>query len=159
MKKISILILLFLIAGFSAHAQKQKVTIDDDTIKVDGHPYGIIEKKNGLSTDYTVKSLDGNEQIFFKFLEYNDPNEVNSGNRQGRVTYFQVSFFNSGGKCEIGVPATKKAVAKSIVENGLIKDNAVDPDAEKKYILINGTRFSQRRNQLAGPKVIIIDNH
>ncbi|HET6993184.1 MAG TPA: hypothetical protein VFJ43_17755, partial [Bacteroidia bacterium] len=155
MKKASFLFLLFLVAGFSAHAQKQKVTVDDDTIKVDGNKYAVIEKKNGLITDYTIKSLDGKEQIFFKFLEFNDPNAVNSGNPQGRVTYFEVTFLNSGGKCEVSCPATKKAVAKTIVENNLIKNNAVDADAEKNFILINGAKYSERKKELAGPKVII----
>lgn len=159
MKKASFLFFLFLLAGFSAYAQKQKVTVDDDTIKVDGHNYAIIEKKSGLAFDFTIKSLDGKEQIFFKMLEYNDPQEVNSGNPKGRVTYFEVTFLNSGNKCEVMCPGTKKGTAKIVVENALIKDNAVDPDAEKKFILINGTKYSERRKALERPDIIIINNH
>jgi hypothetical protein len=157
MKKVPVLILLFLLAGFTAQAQKQKVTIDDDTIKVDGHPYGIIERK-GIVFDFTIKSLDGKEQIYLKYMEFYDPHEVSSANPKGTVNYFEVTFLNSGGKCEVMTAANKKGVAKIIVENNLLKDNAVDPDAEKKFIMINGTKYTEQKKSLEGPKVIIIQN-
>jgi hypothetical protein len=158
MKKYFLLTVLFLIVTSTIKAQKQKITVDNDTIKVDGTAYGIIEKKNALQSDYTVKSLDGKEQIFFKYQEFNDPAKAdNYGNPQGKVTYFEVTFLNSGGKCEMDIAATKKGVAKVVVENHLLKGNEVDSDAEKKLILINGSKFSERQNALNAPKVIIID--
>src|ERR1700751_5137286 len=99
MKRYFLLTVLFLIVSLTIKAQKQKITVDNDTIKVDGTAYGIIEKKNAMQPDFTVESLDGKEQIFFKYQEFNDPAKAdNYGNPQGKVTYFEVTFLNSGGK-------------------------------------------------------------
>ncbi|MEO5641874.1 MAG: hypothetical protein ABIS12_01035 [Bacteroidia bacterium] len=157
MKKYSLLTLLLLSVSLTMNAQKQKITLDNDTIKVDGVAFGIIEKKSALKSDYTVKTLDGKEQIFLSGQEFNDPTKVNSGNPDGKMRYLEVTFLNSGGKCEIVMPFGKKGVAKIVVENHLLKGNEVDTDAEKKFISINGTKFSDRKNVLNGPKVIIIE--
>lgn len=158
MKKNTVIFFLFILSGFSVYAQKQKVTIEDDTIKIDGKNYAIIEKKGGMGMQFSVKSLDGKEQIFFNMLEFNDPQERNSSNPQGRVTYFEVTFMNSGGRCEV-MGVGKKGLAKMVVENNLIKDNSVDADAEKRFIMINGTKYSERKKVLDSPDIIIIQNH
>lgn len=155
MKTVLSLLFLFTI-GFTTFAQKQKITVDDDIIKVDGVDYAKIEKKSGLSFDFTIKSLDGTDLIYFKFMEFNNPNKVNSGNPNGRVTYYEVIFFGSGEKCEVQSPGTKKGVAKIVAENNLVKENAVDPESEKKFILISGNNYSKERDNLNDPKVIII---
>ncbi|MEO5645003.1 MAG: hypothetical protein ABIQ40_10950 [Bacteroidia bacterium] len=157
MKRYSFFTLLLLTISLTINAQKQKVTVDNDTIKVDGTPYGIIEKKSALKSDYTIKSLDGKEQIFLSGQEFDDPTKINSGNPKGTVRYFEVTFLNSGRKCEVEIASTKKGVAKIVVENHLLKGNEVDSDAEKKFIVVNGTKFTERKNQLAAPKVIIIE--
>ncbi|CAN5917299.1 hypothetical protein BH11BAC7_BH11BAC7_14960 [soil metagenome] len=156
MKKYCVLILLFLTATLTVSAQKQKITLDDDTIMVDGQQYGILEKKMGVGFHYTVRSMDGKELMYLLFLEFNDPSEINSANPKGNVPYFEVTFLGSGKKCEIPT-ATKKGLAKMIVENNLLKGNDVDAEAEKRFILINGTKFSEQKQSLQGPKVIIIE--
>jgi hypothetical protein len=148
--------LFLLVITISAFSQKQKITVDDDIIKADGVDYAKIEKKSGLSFDFTIKSLDGTDLIYFKFMEYNNPNKVNSGNPNGRVTYYEVIFFGSGEKCEVQSPGTKKGVAKIVAENNLVKENAVDAEAEKKFILISGSNYSKEKESLNDPKVIII---
>jgi hypothetical protein len=154
MKKYVFLTVLFLLSVFTVSAQKQKITFDEDTILVDGVRYGILSK--GMNRgDYSLKSLDGKEQIYLKFLEYNDPTKVNSSNPTGRETYLEVIFLNSGAKCEVDYH-TKKHIAKVIVDGHLLKNNEIDAEAEKKFILINGTKFSDRRRELGGPDVIII---
>jgi hypothetical protein len=157
MKKYLLIAVMFFAVTFSVQAQKQKITFDEDTILVDGVRYGILERKNGPSGDYIVKTLDGKEQIYLKLLDYNDPAKVNQSNPNGRETYFEVTFLNTEAKCEVDAPGGKKWVAKIIVDNQLLKGNEVDAAAEKKFILINGTKFSERRNALGGPKVIIIE--
>lgn len=154
MKLLNTLLLLLFFTGIS-FSQKQKITVDDDIIKVDGTDYAKIEKKSGLSFDFTIKSLDGTDLIYFKFMENNNPNNVNSGNPNGRVTYYEVIFIGSGEKCEVQSPGTKKGVAKIVAENNLIKENSVDIEAEKKFILISGSNYSKERDNL-NEKVIII---
>jgi hypothetical protein len=153
----NLVLLLFVLITSATFAQKQKVTVDDDTVKVDGVPYCLLVKGPGMSYDFTVKSLTGEELMFMQFLEFNNPNKVNNSNPKGRVTYFEVTFFNDSRKCEVDAPGGKKFVAKIIVDNKLIKDNAIDPAAENKFILINGFKYSEEKKTLGGT-VIIINN-
>jgi hypothetical protein len=153
MKKLFSLLLL-VVASFSVSAQK--VSYDDDTIYVDKTPYAVLEKSGGsLSSDMSLKSLDGKEQVYFKFLEYNDRQKINSSNPQGRIIYFEVTFFGDGQKCEIRHYASKKKLAELIVENKLLNGNAVDADSEKRFVTINGKTFSEQRDRDAADIIII----
>jgi hypothetical protein len=157
MKQILILALAVLCMKVNAFAQKQKITVDDDTIKVNGISYAVIEKKSGLAFDFRIKSLQGKDLINFQFQEFNNPNKANQSNPKGRVTYFEVSFMNDGQKCEVQSVGSKKGVAKMVVENNLIKNNEVDTEGENSFVMINGMKFSQEKRDLNGPKVIIIE--
>lgn len=152
-----ILLIIFLSISAITFAQKQKISLEEDTIMVDSKPYAILEKKRGLTMSFTLKSLSGTELGFFNLQEFNDPKEASNANSNGRVTYFEVTFFNDSRQCEINIPATKKSVAKEIVENNLVKENAIDTEAESRFILINGMKFTERRKALGGT-VIIINN-
>lgn len=146
-------LLLFILTSFMAFSQK--VTIDEDTIKVDGKPYAILEKSSGLGFDFTVKSMAGTELFFMQFLDFNNPSKVNSSNKTGRVTYFEITFFNDKQKCEVDNTGGKKSVAKFIVEKNLVVDGAVNQEAENKLVLINGMKFSEERKSLGGTTIII----
>src|SRR4051812_33039433 len=156
MKKYIFFTLLFLVTGFSAYAEKQKVTVDGDTILVNDKPYGIIEKERGADMGFTVRSMDGKEQINFKQFQFNDPTEINSANPKGTVSYFAVTFMVSGNKCEIRAVATKKNMAKAIVDNNLLTPTGVDAEAERRYILLNGSKYSERQKALGAPTIIIV---
>jgi hypothetical protein len=91
-----------------------------------------------------------------KFLDFNNPSRITSGNPKGRVTYFEATFFNDGKKCEVDATGGKKSVAKMIVENELILNNAVNEQAENTFVLINGMKFSEERNNMNNGNVIII---
>ena len=152
-----LLSLLICLITFNSIAQKQKVTLEDDTIKVNGISYALIEKRGGMSLDFRIKSLDGKDLINFQFQEYNNPDKAQSSNPRGRITYYEVSFLNDGQKCETTSPGTKKGVAKMVVENNLVKDNAVNYEGENSFVMINGMKFSEERKRLNGPNVIIIE--
>lgn len=154
MKKVLFLGLLLAVSIFG---QAQKVSVDDDVIKVNDAEYAKIKKSKGLKVDFTISGLDGTELVFFKFCEFNNPNKVSKSNPEGRVTYYEVTFLKSGQKCEVDCNATKKGVAKAVVENKLIKDNVVDEESERNFILKNGTKFSEEMKAANGPKVIIIE--
>ena len=156
MKKLFALTILLIGFQTLSFAQKQKVTLDEDTIKVNGISYAILDKSAGLGFDFKVKSLDGKDLFFLKFLDFNNPSRITSGNPKGRVTYFEATFFNDGKKCEVDATGGKKSVAKMIVENDLIKDNAVNESAENTFVLINGMKFSEERNNMNNGNVIII---
>ncbi|WP_343603920.1 hypothetical protein [Fluviicola sp.] len=147
----SLLLLLTLSISSLVFSQKQKVTIDKDTIRVDEAPYAIIEKKGGGAPVYTIKSMNGTVLMNWQFLDFNNPNRVNKSNPNGRVTYYQVTFFNDKQQCEISprMP-TEKGVAKCIVENQLIKDGAIDQEAENNFVLIYGMKFSEEKKTTGG---------
>lgn len=156
MKKLLPFLLLLLVSP--VFAQKQKVDFDNDTIFVNKAPYATLIKSAGTTgSDLSLRTLDGKEQIFFKFLEYSHPSKANSGNPTGRIIYFEVTFFNDGQKCEIRHYASKKKLAEFIVENGLISGNTVDAEAEKRFVMVNGKTFSAERDRLMAPDVIIIN--
>ncbi len=153
----TLLISISILCTQVSFAQKQKITLDDDTIKVNGISYALIEKSSGMSFNFRIKSLEGKDLINFQFQEYNNPNKVQSSNPKGRVTYYEVSFLNDGQKCETSSPGTKKGVAKMVVENNLVKEKEVNYEGENSFVMINGMKFSEERNRLNGPNVIIIE--
>ena len=157
----NLVLLAFMVCAFStAFSQKKKVTVDGDTIKVDGASYAIILKKTPATPIYTIKSMNGEPLMSWQFLDFNDPREVNNSNPKGRVTYFQVTFFKDKQQCEISpnMP-TEKGVAKCIVENELIKEGAIDQDAENNFVLVNGMKFSEQKQSSGGGMTIIINNN
>ena len=156
MKKLFALSILLFGLNSISFAQKQKVTLEEDTIKVNGVSYAILDKSAGLGFDFKVKSLEGKDLFFLKFLDFNNPSRITSGNPKGRVTYFEATFFNDGKKCEVYATGGKKSVAKRIVENELILNNAVNEQAENTFVLINGMKFSEERNSMNNGNVIII---
>ena len=156
MKKLVLLTILLLGFQTISFAQKTKVTVDDDTIKVNEIPYAILDKSAGLGFDFKVKNLEGKDLFFLKFLDFNNPSRITSGNPKGRVTYFEATFFNDGKKCEVDATGGKKSVAKMIVENELVLNNAVNEQAENTFVLINGMKFTEERNNMNNGNIIII---
>lgn len=155
----SFLLLLALAASSTIFAQKRSVDIDGDTIRVNDLPYAIIEKKGAAAPVYTIKSMDGKLLMNWQFLDFNDRREVNNSNPNGRVVYYQVTFFNDQQQCEIQPRmVTQKGVAKCIVENELIKDGAIDQASENNFVLVNGKKFSEQKQSSGGGTTVIINN-
>jgi hypothetical protein len=155
-----LLLALIVCASSTAFSQKKKVDIEGDTIKVNGAAYALIFKKTPAAPVYTIKSLDGTPLMNWQFLDFNDPREVSNSNSKGRVTYFQVTFYNDQQQCEINPNmANYKSVAKCIVENELIKDGAIDQEAENNFVLVQGMKFSEQKQSSGGGSTIIINNH
>lgn len=154
-----LLLALMTITSSLAFSQKKKVEIEGDTIKVNGESYALIFKKTPAAPVYTIKSLAGTPLMNWQFLDFNDPREANNSNPKGRVTYFQVTFYNDKQQCEINPNmANYKSVAKCIVENELIKDGAIDQEAENNFVLVNGKKFSEQQQSSGGGSTIIINN-
>ncbi len=158
MKKL--LLAAFVGISITSFAQKQKITVEDDVIMVDGTALAKMEKQGVSSPTYTIKSMSGTPLMSWQFNDFNDPKEVNNSNPQGRVTYYQVTFFGDKQQCEISPSmATQKGVAKCIVENKLIVGDAIDQEAENNFVLINGMKFTQQKQTTGGGNVIIINNN
>lgn len=144
MKKVLFTLSIFFV--FAANAQK--VTFNEDTVLVDGVSQFILLKGKGMSFDFTVKNLKGEDLFFMQFLDFNNPNKISNSNPKGRVTYFEFTFFNDKQKCEHLGASTKKGIAKFIVEQNLVKDQQVNQEAENKFVLINGMKFSEEKRYM-----------
>jgi hypothetical protein len=162
LKKLFFIVTAMLISqcGFS---QKMKVTYDDDTIKVDGVPYAIMTKKSAgvLIYDYSVRNMSGTELIFFKVLlrdTYGTRTYTAYG--QGQEIYYEINFIASGGKAEMD-HKSGKGLAKMVVENNLIKNNAIDYEAERRFMQVYHGHYPSSEAPVSNnsaPVVVNINN-
>ncbi len=151
MKKWFLALVLALPCGLLA----QKIDVDDGIVTVGGEPYCRLEKiKTGLVADYRVSSMDSTALIFVKRRGYYDPMRANQTDPKGGVAYFEWTFLASGAKAETDL-ITQKAIAKKLHVAGLIKNGAVDPEAERNFISIEGQPHSKRQEQLGQPVIIM----
>jgi len=135
--------------------EKDKFELKDDVFLVNGSAVFKLEHQGGMGYDFKLKTLDDKEVAFLKMMEFNDDKQISSSNPKGRVTYFDVTFYESGLKCEIEASFPKKFVGRDLYKHGIIKDNMPDEGAIKNFALINGSKFSPRA---AGGTIIIINN-
>lgn len=147
MKKILLLLVLSAIFPTISMAQKVKISIENDTVYINGKSEFILDLVSAASFDFRLKTLDGTQVAYLQFNDFYDSKEISSGNPKGRVTYFEFTFLESGLKCETSNLGMKKAIAKFIYENGLIQNNQLNEKAVKDFVLIQGTKYSeQKRN-------------
>src|SRR5665213_3444154 len=142
-------IILFLHINFS-FSQSPKITYDKDTIKVDGNFYAIMKKKSAgaLINDFSVCNYFGVELIYFRvrFRKVYDRAPKFSYGDNNTEAYHEINFINSRGKAVLLDYLTAKNAAKFVVENNLIKDNAVNPDAESRVMQIYYGKYPDENN-------------
>lgn len=148
-------ILLFFFT-FNIFAQEQKVTVKNDLVSVNGSPVFILISTN-YPDAYTLLNLSKEKLAVFNAQFYSDSKQITPGNPQGRIGYFDITFFNEEmDKCEIRIVGAKKQLAQLIISEGLIKDGKLDETAVKQFCRINGMKFSEDRKR-SGTTIII--NH
>lgn len=141
MKKLThifyVIVAIFLCTNYS---YAQKVKYDDDTIKVDNKPYAIMKKQSvgPLRNDFVVRGFSGTELLYFKSnlrpwrgygFKFGQDDEL----------YYEIYFTATGNKANLKSYKGSE-FAKLVVENNLVKDNAIDPESEKRFMLLyNGT--------------------
>lgn len=147
------LVLLFMFNGFS---QEQKVTVKKDLISVNDTPTFTLVSTN-YPDAYTLYNLKNEKLAVFNAQFYSDSQQITPGNPQGRIGYFDITFFNEDmDKCEIRIVGAKKQLAQLIISEGLIKDEKLDETAVKQFCRVNGMKFSEDRKR-SGTTIII--NH
>ncbi len=154
MKSLIITTTLVLFHAFNSYSQKQKVTVKKDIVSVDETPVFTL-----VSTSYpdalTLYNLNNEKLAYFFTQFYSDSRQINNANPQGRVGYFEITFFNeSMDKCEIRIVGFKKQLAELIISEGLVKDGKLDDSAVKQFCRINGMKFSEDRKNV-GTTIII----
>jgi len=154
----------------AAHSQTRKIEEDDGIIKVDGQPYAKISKiYAGFPgfNHFSIKSLSNVELIFMKGYDKVTGRKWDEKAKKYRdvtSTFYDIKFVGSGGMVTVNDWLSQKDAMKIVVEYSLIKDNAIDPASEAKYIrtfrgysppkpkgpiVINGDLITQDENVLA----------
>lgn len=156
MKTQLIIPILFFFFNFNSFSQEQKVTVKKDLVSLDDTP--IFKMVSSSYPDaYTLYNLNDEKLAFFSAQFYSDTKQATSGNPEGRIGYFDITFFNTDmDKCEIRIVGYKKQLAQLIILEGLIKDGKLDEIAVKQFCRVNGTKFSEDRNR--SNTTIIIQN-
>jgi hypothetical protein len=144
------MILIFSIALSTTselYAQSIKYDKVTEEIIVDGEYYAKLVKTKfnavGLIKNFSIQNRAGEELIFFKYRSY----EVWNASEKKYVSKraYDITFINGLGKVYYKKQFTLKSVMKLLVKNNLVKNDKIDPEAERRFISVNNGR--QGRNQ------------
>lgn len=137
---------------FPAIAYTQKVEIEKNKILVDNKEWAGFAKEGGCDLlanicNIELSSLSGKKEIVVRMLSFKDWKEVSRYNKEGTVWYWEFTFLSSRQKADMLVRYNSKKdekLAKDLVKAGFFKDGEIDPTAVDNFVLINGTKLSQR---------------
>lgn len=118
-------------------AQKFFYNKKDKKFYVDDKPYATIEAlANGSTYDYSVSTLAGEEAIFFRHNKEKGYCEV-IFMKTNETAYYDSEIWG------------EKQVGKMVFSFKLLKDDAINEDAKKRYIMLYGKEPAPRQNPLA----------
>lgn len=148
--------ILLLLSRINSFSQEQKVIIKKDLVSVnDTVVFKLISTK--YPDAYTLYNLNNEKLAVFNAQFYSDSKQITPGNPQGRIGYFDITFFNEDmDKCEIRIVGAKKQLGQLIISEELVKDGKLNETAVKQFCRINGMKFSEDRKN-SGTTIII--NH
>lgn len=139
MKKIfSLIAISFLcLVSFSQNVEVEK---SSGLVKVGGQDaFYLIKKSKGLlgGADLSLQNLNKTELALFAVKDVSDLPYSQQGNHVG--TFYKVTFPGTGNSANIFPDAFSgiKAIAKKIVDAGLVKENQIDPNAERQFVVSN----------------------
>jgi hypothetical protein len=151
--------ILFLLASLVSLSfvgiDKDKYELKDGVATLNGNPIFRLESTDKWATDYKLKTLEGKEVAFFKWYSIKDKNSISPSNPEGRITYYDVTFYESGLKCEMDANHTKKSLVRELHSHNMVFENQVNQESIKSFVLIHGTKFSEKTR---GTTVIINNN-
>ena len=156
MYKVFVFSFLSILFSFSTFAQKETIKVKKDIVYVNDIPQFTIELNFRMEA-YTIYNLQGEKLIYLIAQEYFDVNAQSSSNPKGSIKYFDVTFMDeSMNKCEIPIIGMKTAIAKEILQSGLVKDGELSDREIQQYVQIHGTKYSDGKNKST---TIIINNN
>ena len=121
----------------------QTIKIKDNIATVNGTPYCIIEKSGTLVSNYSIKSLDGNELIYIKTEVLNLPSKEVK-------TYHVVTVLETEETFEMEVRfGMAKFLAKEFYNNEVIQENKINADGLKKFKIKYAGNFREKYLQEA----------
>ena|SRR4028119_1624057 len=151
MKRLILSLLILLPLAASA----QKIEHDDETnqITVDGvHAFDVKKENCGWSgmddCHFDVYDLSGKKVIRANYRSFNSAAEISRSNTHGTERYYEFIFLDSKQKAEVDYLSLKeKHLAKTIVKAGLIVDGKLNEKAVEEFVLVHGTRFSEKERR------------
>jgi hypothetical protein len=138
-----------------ALAQKDKIDWKDDVITVNGAPYAkMVRKSKYLGIyDYSISGFTGPELLYVETERNGDWYYDQALRTNVQHWGYEFNFIGSGSKVIMDFRPVD-GLAKTIVENKLILNNAIDPEAERRFIqLYNG--YTPMPVQPATPAVVV----
>lgn len=130
MKKVIWLLAFALVLAYSPTAFAQKVSYEkkEKTIYLDEKPHAKLYQVGGImSADFSLKTLDEKEIVYFKY-------DTDKG-------FYEVIFMETNERAYHNTGALGgKGIAKFAVEHKLVKDNALNEEAKKRYITLFSTQ-------------------
>ena len=135
--------------AFMAGTSAQRVEMDKKSglITVDDKPsfYLIGKNRSIFLADYSLENLQHQELAYLKVLQQRI---FTPGYGYGTETFY-VANFPSGNFCELhGLTGFSmfKALAKNIAAARLVQNDIIDPQAEQRFVRMNGGEFAGNRD-------------
>jgi hypothetical protein len=120
---------------------KNKVVVSLDTIFSSGTPYAVLHNtKKGLTNNYTLHTLTGDDLAMIPTECVDDPAKPGS-----QRCFWSFLFIASGKRGEVP-KLIGTDVAELIVEYDLVKNNAINPAGENKFILRYPAKYTNPNN-------------
>lgn len=155
MKNLAFLLLFLPVTLFA-----QKVKWENDTIYKDNTAWAVMTSTGGLKPAYSLRTLSGTEIAVAKGDE--SIPKVN----QNDPAYLRITFLgdNKFGHMTEAIPVGKR-LAKAFVESEVIKDNALNPSGEARFLALYPPRANatvilvSSTNVTAGPDYTTVDRN
>lgn len=148
------LVPLLLVFGMTmpTMAQKYEQKKGSDMVTKNGVDYLRIETKGcgfGQPCTFHVFDATGQKVIIITMESFKDPAEVGPNDRDGQVYFSTYHFPTLDKKAEYASVRSKaEKLAKDIDSNGLFNDGILNEEAVNEFVLVNGSKFSQRRDNI-----------
>jgi len=146
-----------------------KIDIIDDTVTVDNKPSFIlspIKKPKFEAKDYYIKDLTGNKLALIASDCYSDPTKPNPNRYKYpyadpylNTCFSTITFLDDKKSADFRFYLKQSKLAEFLIESGLIKNGRISPEDKDEFILINGLKNTQEKNQKLGGNTIIINNN
>lgn len=154
MKKIiTFLILIYSVFGFS-----QKIKLKKGDVLVDDVVWLKYQDCGSFDSTCSLIGKDGEEIIFFKWINVPGVEPVTQYNKDGSLRYVEIIFV--GQKKKIELQKTQKNSIEMIYNSKLVnEDGTLNQDKVERLVEKYCTAFSDRLNKSNNPSTIIINNN
>jgi hypothetical protein len=126
--------------------------LKDETnyIEVGGNKVATYEKKQcfiGMCNQFEIKDMEGNLLISVLRQEIIRPIAKSNANPEGKVVYYQWTFYGNGTKVECPDMFAAKKLNKFCEEQGLFTKDGISEKGVKNFALKYGTKFTDEKNR------------